>query len=149
ERIRMIGEASTHDRHGLEAAVRMPRKPGHDFAVVHPPAVLALEVLADVAAGERRGRTHPVVARGVTVVVIGAEQERVDAFPRERERLRAQYDCIGHRVTSAAYRTAADMHSRLPSTKWSRGWTAAPTGEGLTVGAAVQPRPLRSSPAAQ
>ena len=48
ERVGMIDEALAHDRHGLEAAMRMLRKPGHDVAVVHAPAVLALEVLAHV-----------------------------------------------------------------------------------------------------
>jgi hypothetical protein len=44
----MVDVALAHDRDGLESAVRMLRKPGHDVAVVHAPAVLALEVLTDV-----------------------------------------------------------------------------------------------------
>ncbi len=35
---------AAHDRHGLEAAVRVRGKPGHHVAVVHAPAVLAGEV---------------------------------------------------------------------------------------------------------
>ena len=39
--------------------------PGTIVAVVHAPAVLAREVLADLAAGERRGRSHALVARRI------------------------------------------------------------------------------------
>ena len=56
ERVGVIDEPAAHDRHGLEAAVRVLREARHDVAVVHAPAVLAREVLPDVAAGERRRR---------------------------------------------------------------------------------------------
>ena len=56
-------QAAAHDGDGLEAAVRVLREAGHDLAVVHAPAVLALEVLAQVAPGQRRGRALALVAR--------------------------------------------------------------------------------------
>ena len=64
-----------------------PGKPGTVVAVVHAPAVLAAEVLADVAAGQRGVRAHAGVALRVGVVVMDAEQERVDRLPGEAERL--------------------------------------------------------------
>ena len=59
----------------------------HDLAVVHAPAVDAGEVLAEVAAG-RAARSGPssVVAGRVGVVVVDAEQERVDGGPLEPQR---------------------------------------------------------------
>ena len=61
-------------------------KPGTDVAVIHAPAVLAGEVLADVAPGERRGGTQAVVAARVEVDVVDANEERIFRLPRERER---------------------------------------------------------------
>ena len=64
QRVRVIDVARSNNRHRLEAAVRMLRKAGHDVAVVHPPAILALEVLADLAPAERSGGPQPIVAGG-------------------------------------------------------------------------------------
>ena len=52
-------------------------KPGHDVAVVHPPAVLALEVHADLAA--REDAAGPMASLpGGRIEVVDAEQERVE-----------------------------------------------------------------------
>ena len=87
ERIGVVDQALADDRHGLEAAVRMAGEARHLAAVVHAPAVLAAEVLAEVAAGERRVGAEPGVALRIGVVVMDAEQERVDRLPGEAERL--------------------------------------------------------------
>jgi hypothetical protein len=76
----------SHERDRLEAAVRVLRKTGDRQAVVHPPAVDAVEVLAQVAAGERSARAERVVARGIVVDMVHAEQERVDRGPAGAER---------------------------------------------------------------
>ena len=68
-------------------------KPGTRAAVVHAPAVGAGEVHADVAGLERGRRPHVLVARGVVVEVVDAEQERVDRRPLE-----AEGDGLQHRV---------------------------------------------------
>ncbi len=73
------GKMRKFDR--LEAAVRMLRKARNDIAVIHPPAVLAFEVLPDVAAAERRLRAELVVARGIEIDVMDAEQKRVVRLP--------------------------------------------------------------------
>src|SRR6185436_8934926 len=49
KRVRVVDVSRADNGDGLEAAVRMLRKTGDDVAVVHPPAVLALEILAEVA----------------------------------------------------------------------------------------------------
>ena len=59
ERVGVIDEAAPHDRHRLEAAVRVLREARHHLAVVHAPAVLAREVLAEVAA-RRATRRGPI-----------------------------------------------------------------------------------------
>ena len=86
ERVGVVDEAAAHERDGLEAAVRVLREAGHRRAVVHAPAVGAGEVHADVAARERRVGTQLLVAGGVVVDVVHAEQERVDGRPLEAER---------------------------------------------------------------
>src|SRR5688572_9715344 len=93
----MIDVARAHDRHGFKSAVRMLGKAGHDVAVVHPPAVLALEVLADLPSTERGGRTEPVVAGGIVIDVMDAEEERVVRLPPLTERIDA--DDRSHRMT--------------------------------------------------
>src|SRR5262245_5105247 len=55
ERVGMIDVATTQDRDGLEASMRMLRKSRHGLAVIHAPAIFSLEVLADVATFERCG----------------------------------------------------------------------------------------------
>jgi len=79
----VVGEALAHDGDGLEAAMRMLRKTGHDVAVVHAPAVFDDEVLSQVAAHERRGWAHLLVARGVRVIVMNAEEEGIRGDPRK------------------------------------------------------------------
>ena len=81
QRIGVIDQASTHDGHGLKTAMRMGRKARYGVAVVHPPTVFTRKVLAQVAPGQRRGRTHQLIAGRVGVVVINAEQKRVDGLP--------------------------------------------------------------------
>ena len=86
ERVGVIDVAAPHDRDGLETAMRMLREARDDVAVVHPPAVLLLEVLTDVAATERLGRrTELIVSGGIGVVVVNAEQERICGLPRKAQ----------------------------------------------------------------
>jgi hypothetical protein len=66
----------------------------HHVAVVHAPAVDALEVGADLPAGERGRGAEVLVALGVGVVVVHAEQERVDGRPLEAERHRLQHRIV-------------------------------------------------------
>ena len=60
ERIGVVDQALAHERDGLEAAMRVMREARAPSAVVHPPAVDAGEVVADLAAFERR-RSGPNV----------------------------------------------------------------------------------------
>jgi hypothetical protein len=69
----------------------MTRKTGDNLAVVHAPAVLALEVLTDAPPGEGGGgRRHPLVSGGVAIVVVHAEEERVSGLPRKPQRTRGE-----------------------------------------------------------
>src|SRR5690606_6013033 len=95
ERIGMVDQPPAHDGDRLEPAMRMRRKAGYRLAVVHAPAILAAEVLADVAAGERRRRAEAAVAGRIGVVVMGAEEERIRGDPRKAERRGAQDKVIG------------------------------------------------------
>ena len=85
EGIGVVDEAAPRDGDRLEASVGVLGKARHHVAVVHPPAVLAFEVAADRAARERRVRAHRRVPRRVRVVVVHAEQERVDGLPGEAQ----------------------------------------------------------------
>jgi hypothetical protein len=81
----VIDEALPHDRHRLEAAVRMLRKAGHDLAVIHAKAVLDREILSEIASSERRIRPHPLVALRVAIEMVDAEKEGVGGFPGKPE----------------------------------------------------------------
>ena len=81
----MIDESLAHERHCLETAMGMLREPGDGAPVVHPPALGALEVHAEIARRERRGRAHVLVRLGVQVEMVHAEEERVDRRPLEPE----------------------------------------------------------------
>ena len=85
ERVGVIDQAATHDGHRLETALWVGRKARYLAAVVHAPAIFAGEVLPEVPPGERRGGSHRVVVLGVAVVVVDAEQKRVDGLPGEPE----------------------------------------------------------------
>ena len=52
ERVGVVDQATAHVGDRLEAAVGMAGEPGHVPTVVHPPAVDAGEVLAELAPGE-------------------------------------------------------------------------------------------------
>ena len=96
QRIAVIDEAFAHERHRLEAAVRMLRKPRHRIAVVHTPAVLAGEVLADVAARERGGGAQAVVTLRIEIDVVDADEERVLGLPGEGKRRDAEDGICAH-----------------------------------------------------
>src|SRR3954468_3029471 len=91
----MIDQAAASDGDGFEAPVRVLREARHSVAVVHAPAVFALEILPDVAAGERRVRPELGVAGRVMVEVVDAEQERIGTHPGETERQRFE-DRVTH-----------------------------------------------------
>jgi hypothetical protein len=96
ERVAVVDEALAHVSHGLEAAMRMLREAGHDVAVIHAPAVLAGEVLADVAAFERRRRPQAVVAARVEIDVVDANEERILGLPRKGQRGDAHDRLLAH-----------------------------------------------------
>src|SRR3954466_2449627 len=102
----MIDEPAPPDRHGLEAAVRMLRKSRHDVAVIHPPAVFALEILPEVTPRQRGVWSELGVTLRVAVEVVHAEEERIGTNPGEAER-QCFEDEIAHsrvRVTTALLR---------------------------------------------
>jgi hypothetical protein len=97
ERVGVVDQPLADDGHGLEAPVRVLGKARHRGAVVQAPAVLAAEVLSDVAAGQRGGRAHLRIAQRIGIVVVGAEQEGVGCLPRKTQRLDADDGVgIGH-----------------------------------------------------
>ena len=98
ERVGVIDEAAAHDGHGLEAAVRVLRKAGHDVAVVHAPAVLAVEVLADVAARERRGRARAARCPRGTRRRGGRRTGTDRGLPRKARAARPRDGVVGHGV---------------------------------------------------
>ena len=100
ERVGVVDQAPAHVGDGLEAPVRVVGEARHVAAVVHPPAVEALEVLAQVPPLERHRRPRHLVARRVGVVVVHAEQERVDRRPLEPQR-----HGLEHRVSHARQAT--------------------------------------------
>ena len=96
----MIDRAAPHDRDRLEAAVRVLRKAGDGAPVVHAPAVLALEVLPEVASRERRRGAEPFVAGGVGVVVVDAEEEGIGRRPRRSaEGADVEHAVVGHALS--------------------------------------------------
>src|SRR2546421_5971974 len=90
QRIRMIDESVPHDRDRLKPAMGVLRKSRHDTAVIHPPAVLALEVLSDISSCERCRGSELFVAPGISVVVVHAEQKRIRCLPWHAQRPHAQ-----------------------------------------------------------
>ena len=89
QRVRMVDEALAHERHGFKAAVRVAGEARHGVAVVHAPAVLAAEVAPDLAVLQRHGGREGAVAGGVGIVVVCAEQERVQRRPLRAQQLGA------------------------------------------------------------
>jgi len=71
----VIDEATSHDGHCLEAAVRVLREAGHHLAVVHAKAIFPGEILANPAPGQRHRGPGALVAGGVCVVVVDAEEK--------------------------------------------------------------------------
>jgi hypothetical protein len=85
ERIGVVDQTLAHERHGLEATVRVLGEARDDQPVVHAPAAGAGEVHAQVAVVDRHRRREELVAWRVRVVVVGAEQERVECGPMQPE----------------------------------------------------------------
>src|SRR6266850_2547373 len=84
--VRVIDISMTHDRDGFEAAMRMLREAWNNAAVIHTPAVLAFEILPDVASRERRRGPHVLITSGISIVVIHAEQEWIGGLPGQAQR---------------------------------------------------------------
>jgi len=126
ERVAVVDEALAHERHGLEAAVRVLRKPGHGVAVIHAPAVLTREVLAHVSAGERRRGTQAVVARRVQIDMVNADEERILGLPRKPERRHAEDGILIH---------GGSLETRFPAVNARSADAAASVAFVLTSGA--------------
>src|SRR6185436_11024502 len=94
ERIGVIDVAAPNDGDRFETAVRVLRKARHDLTVVHTPAVGAGEVLPEIATGEGGCGAHALVARGVSVVVMDAEEEGVGGLPLEAEGAGIEHDSL-------------------------------------------------------
>src|SRR6185312_9332284 len=94
ERVGMVDQPTPHERHRLEAAVRVLREAGNGGAVVHAPTGYAGEVGADLAAREGCVRTQRFVPGGVVVDVMHAEEERVDRRPLEPEGRNFEYRIV-------------------------------------------------------
>src|SRR4029078_12553939 len=100
----------------------MLRKAGHDIAVIHTPAVLALEVLADVAAAERRLRAELVVGGGIEIDVMDAEEKRVVRLPALAERVDAD-DRRSHRNRVIEWCEGCERYKgACGRCKGARGW---------------------------
>ena len=88
QRVAVIDQSLAHQRHGLEATVRMAGKARHASAVVHGKAVLAAEVAAHLAAFEFHGlHAQPAITGRIGVVMVGAEQKRIHGGPQRAQRL--------------------------------------------------------------
>src|SRR5687768_3785074 len=85
KRIGVVYEALANNRHRFESSVRMRRESGNRLAVIHAPAILAGEVLSDVAPSQRRVGAKPAIATRIRVVVMDAQQKRVNRIPGKTE----------------------------------------------------------------
>jgi hypothetical protein len=81
ERVRVIDVAAPDHGDGLETAMRVLGKAGHDVTVVHAPAVEVGEVRADLPSGQGLTRTKEVVSGGIRVDVMNGEDERIETCP--------------------------------------------------------------------
>jgi hypothetical protein len=82
----VVDEPAPDERDGLESPMGVLRKSRDRRAVIHPPAIDPGEVVADLASLEGGRRPHVLVARGIVVDVVNAEEERVGGRPLEAER---------------------------------------------------------------
>src|SRR5688572_31674702 len=78
--------------------MRMLREAGHDIAVIHAPAVHALEVLTDLVTGQGDCWTKLLVPLRVVVDVVNAEEERIDGLPAMAERADVENGVIHDQV---------------------------------------------------
>ncbi len=90
QRVGMVDEPLAYQRDGFETPVRVARKARYGIAVVHAPAVLAAEVAADLTAVQRHGGGKRAIARRVGVVMVCAEQKRIERGPQRAEGLRVK-----------------------------------------------------------
>src|SRR3954451_20702133 len=93
----------------------MGREAGHDLAVVHRPAVDAVEVLSEPATGQRRGRTHRRIPGRISIEVVHTEEEGISGLPLEPERERLQHCAHGSRLR-ARTRVRDSFRCMSPST---------------------------------
>lgn len=94
-RIGVIEQTTPHHSDGLEAAMWMGRKARHLPAVVHAPSVEPLEVVSDTTAVQRGRGPEPAIARWVSVVVMGAEEEGIARIPMQAFEAAHALDRIG------------------------------------------------------
>ena len=94
ERVGVVDQAAPHERDRLEPTMRVLRKAGNRFTVIHAPTVAAREVLAEIPTLEAGVGAEAGVPLRIGVVVMDAEEERVERGPLEAER-NGLYDGIG------------------------------------------------------
>ena len=62
----------------------------------HAPAVFVGEIAAHLPPGQRRRRSHVLIADGVMIDVMHTKQERVNGLPRKCQGCKLQYGCVFH-----------------------------------------------------
>ena len=85
ERVGMVDESLANNRHGFKSTVRMRRKSGNALTVIHAPTILTGEVLPDITTGKRRVWPKPAIPARISVVVMNAQQKRIDRVPGKTE----------------------------------------------------------------
>src|SRR5688572_4597395 len=75
----------------------MLRETRNGLAVVHPPPVLSFKVASDLSSSKGNSRTELIVAGWICIVVVHAEQERVEGRPGwSAQRDDADYRFVAH-----------------------------------------------------
>ena len=91
QRIGVVNQSPAGDGDGFKPPVWVRGEAGNGLPVVHAPAVFLRKVLAQITPVQRRIRPHGRVAARVGVVVVHAEQERIQSLPGEAQGLNTQY----------------------------------------------------------
>ena len=86
QRVRVIDKSLSRDRNRFEAAMGVLGETGDPFAVIHAPAVLAAEIMTDGSPCKGVHGSHILIPRGIGVLVVSAEQERVQRLPSRPQR---------------------------------------------------------------
>ena len=94
--IGMIDKAPQNNGDCFKSTMRMGRKTGNRFTMIHAPTVFQRKILSQITSFQRSGRPHFIISGWVVIQVVNTKQKGIVGFPIESQWFNVENDAVVH-----------------------------------------------------